>query len=179
MTLILTDSMENSTMGNASSNTSSSIQNDLQLQSELRNFYEQYTACLDDCNFDRWLNFFTSDGNYRITSRENYARGLPLAAMSCVGKDRVTALVKVLVYEPRIWRRFVSSVRVDKVEGDVIHARANFLLFESMMDREPQLNMLGEYIDKIVRLDDGSYRFKDRSCVYDNYRIQTTLFAPA
>lgn len=169
--------MDNATMGKTG------LHNDIELQSALRNFYEQYTTCLDDCNFDRWINFFTSDGNYKITSRENYARGLPLAAMSCEGKgmiqDRVTALVQVLVYEPRIWRRFVSSVRVDRIEGDVIHSRGNFLLFESMLDREPQLNMLGEYVDRIVRLDDGTFRFKDRTCVYDNYRIQTTLFAPA
>ena len=154
---------------------------DAGLQSALRDFYEQYTSCLDDTNFDRWLNFFTADANYRITSRENYARQLPMAAMACIGKgmiqDRVTSLVSVLVYEPRIWRRYVSSVRIDKVDGDVIHSRANFLLYESMMDREPQLNMLGEYVDQIVHKN-GSFQIKDRCCVYDNYRILTTLFAP-
>ncbi len=151
------------------------------LRSDLRDFYEQYTSCLDDKDFDRWLDFFTPDANYRITSRENFARGLPLSAMSCDGKgmiqDRVTALVQVLVYEPRIWRRYVTSVRVDRTEGDTIYARANFLLYESMMDREPQLNMLGEYVDTIVRKD-GKFLLKDRCCVYDNYRILTTLFAP-
>jgi anthranilate 1,2-dioxygenase small subunit len=147
----------------------------------LRQFYEDYTTCLDDTDFDRWLTFFTPDARYQITSRENFARKLPVAAMSCEGigmiQDRVTALVTVLVYEPRIWRRFVASVRIDAIDGDVIRSRANFLLFESMMDREPQLNMLGEYVDHVVRKGD-SFLFKDRSCVYDNYRIQTTLFAP-
>ena len=161
--------------------TTTTVQNDLQLQSELRHFYEQYTTCLDDTDFKRWLTFFTPDAKYRITSRENFRRKLPIAAMSCDGigmiEDRVTALVEVLVYEPRVWRRFVSSLRVDSVEGGIIRSRANFLLFESMMDREPQLNMLGEYVDTLVR-QDGSFRFKERICVYDNYRIQTTLFAP-
>jgi anthranilate 1,2-dioxygenase small subunit len=155
--------------------------NDMELKFELRDFYERYTNCLNDTDYDRWLTFFTKDANYRITSRENYARGLPLSAMSCDGKgmlqDRVTALVKVLVYEPRIWRRCVNAVRADKVEDGVIHSRADFLLYESMMDREPQLNMLGEYVDRIVR-EDGELRIRERVCVYDNYRIQTTLFAP-
>ena len=154
----------------------------MELETSLRRFYEQYTICLDDCDFERWPSFFTDDAIYKITSRENYARKLPVAAMSCDGigmiQDRVTALVKVLVYEPRIWRRYVSSLRIDKVVGNEIHARANFLLYESMMDREPQLNMLGEYVDQIVMHDD-QFKIRQRICVYDNYRIQTTLFAPA
>ena len=158
-----------------------SVQNDFQLQAALQQYYEQYTNCLDDTDFDRWLTFFTPDAKYQITSRENFRRKLPIAAMSCDGigmiQDRVTALVKVLVYEPRIWRRFVSSLRIDRIEGDIIHSRANFLLFESMMDREPQLNMVGEYVDIVVR-ENGTFRFRERIAVYDNYRIQTTLFAP-
>jgi anthranilate 1,2-dioxygenase small subunit len=167
-------------MGNQTVN-KPSIESDPGLQFALLQFYERYTTCLDDTDFDRWHTFFTPDAKYQITSRENFARGLPIAAMSCDGvgmiKDRVTALVKVLVYEPRIWRRYVSSVRIDSIEGEVIRSRGNFLLFESMMDREPQLNMLGEYVDTVLYRD-GSFRFKERSCVYDNYRIQTTLFAP-
>ncbi len=159
----------------------SSVRNNMELQFELQHFYEQCASCLNDTDYDRWLTFFTDDADYRITSRENHARNLPLSAMSCESKgameDRVTALVKVLVYEPRIWRRYVSAVRADRVEGEVMHVRADFQLFESMMDREPQLNMLGEYVDQIVRVD-GALRFRRRICVYDNYRIQTTLFAP-
>ncbi|HSV81139.1 MAG TPA: aromatic-ring-hydroxylating dioxygenase subunit beta [Ramlibacter sp.] len=162
-------------MGNAS------VQNDAQTRVALRDFYEQYTSCLDGTNFDRWLSFFTPDANYRITSRENFERKLPIAAMSCIGRgaiqDRVTALQKVLVFEPRIWRRYVSSVRIERVEGNRVFSRANFLLYEAMMDREPQLNMLGEYVDEI-HWADGQFVIQDRSCVYDNYRILTTLFAP-
>lgn len=157
------------------------IVSDLALQNALRHFYEAYAICLDECDFERWPTFFTPDAKYQITSRENFQRRLPVAAMSCDGvgmiKDRVTALVKVLVYEPRVWRRYVTSVRVESVDGDQLRTRANFLLYESMMDREPQLNMLGEYVDIIVRRGD-SFLLKERSCVYDNYRIQTTLFAP-
>jgi 3-phenylpropionate/cinnamic acid dioxygenase small subunit len=158
-----------------------SVHKDFQLQTQLQQYYEQYTNCLDDTDFDRWISFFTPDAKYQITSRENFRRKLPLAAMSCDGigmiQDRVTALVKVLVYEPRTWRRFVSSLRIDRIEGDSIHSRANFLLYESMMDREPQLNMVGEYVDVVIR-ENGTFRFKERIVVYDNYRILTTLFAP-
>jgi anthranilate 1,2-dioxygenase small subunit len=151
------------------------------LQEPLRRFYEEYTACLDDGDFDRWPSFFSDDAQYQITSRENYDRGLPVAAMSCDGigmiRDRVTALTKVLVYEPRFWRRYVTNVRVLSAENGVLKSKANFLLIESMLDREPQINMLGQYVDVIVARGNG-FLIKSRSCVYDNARILTTLFAP-
>ncbi len=151
------------------------------LEDALRRFYERYSTCLDDADYERWISFFTEDAQYQITSRENFDRNLPLAAMSCDGigmiKDRVTALVKVLVYEPRFYRRFVSSVRVVSQESGEIRSRANFLLIESMLDREPQINMVGTYVDVLVPKGDG-FLIKDRKCVYDNSRILTTLFAP-
>ena len=80
--------------------------NERELQDSLREFYEEYINCLNDSEFDRWPSFFLDDAKYRITSRENFARNLPMAAMSCVGRreiqDRVTALQKVLVFEPRL-----------------------------------------------------------------------------
>jgi anthranilate 1,2-dioxygenase small subunit len=152
-----------------------------ELQDALRRFYDTYAACLDDGDYERWPSFFTDDAKYRITSRENFDRGLPMAAMSCDGigmiKDRVTALVKVLVYEPRFWRRFITNVRVVSQDGNVIRSKANFLLIESMLDREPQINMLGSYHDTIVQRG-SEFLIKDRRCVYDNSRILTTLFAP-
>jgi len=147
----------------------------------VRDFYEEYTICLDDSDFERWPSYFTEDADYRIISRENFDRGLPMASMTCNGigmiKDRVTALLKVLVYEPRHLRRYVSSVRVKSQDGNVIKSGANFLVFESMMDRETQLNMIGAYHDTLVREGD-SFRIKERNCVYDNHRILTTLYAP-
>lgn len=152
-----------------------------ELMRSLREHYEDYSTCLDDADYDRWTEFFTNDAKYKIISRENWDRDLPMGSMSCDGigmiKDRVTALVKVLVYEPRYWRRFVSSIRVLSVRDDIIQASSNFLLYESMLDREPQLNMLGRTFDTLER-NGETFRFKERYCVYDNHRILTTLFAP-
>lgn len=153
----------------------------LVLKQKLRDFYEEYMVALDDANFTRWTTFFTDDAQYKIISRENYERDLPMGAMSCDGigmiKDRVTALEKVLVFEPRYWRRFISSVRIHSIDGEKIVCGANFLLYESLRDREPQLNMIGQYHDVIVVHGDR-FLLKERVCVYDHDRILTTLFAP-
>jgi anthranilate 1,2-dioxygenase small subunit len=151
------------------------------LRARLRDFYDDYTFCLDDGQLERWPTFFTEDCRYRVISRENYDDDLPHATLYCDGlnmiKDRVTALRETTVYEPRSLRHLVGGLQVLGQEGDLIKATANFAIFESLSDREPVVNMVGRYVDAIVR-DGSSFLFKDRFCVFDNYRIRTSLIIP-
>jgi len=152
------------------------------LRARLRDFYDDYAYCLDEDQLERWPDFFAEDCRYRVISRENYDDGLPHATLYCDGinmvKDRVTALRETTVYEPRSLRHLVGVVQVLGVEGDLIRSQANFAIFESLSDREPQVNMVGRYIDTVLR-DGDRLRFKDRFCVFDNYRIRTSLIIPA
>jgi anthranilate 1,2-dioxygenase small subunit len=68
-------------------------------------------------------------------------------------------------------------VRVDGVEAEAVAARANFLIAESLADREPQLAMAGRYLDRLVRTG-TALKFRERLCVVDNYRIRTSLVVP-
>lgn len=151
----------------------------LALLNELREFYEDYAACLDDAEFDRWPEFFTENARYRVQSAENYERGLLHAPMYCEGKgmlrDRVSA-TRVLVYEPRRQRRAVFNVRLLS-ETDVIRSQASFMLIEQMLDRDPVLALTGRYVDEIVR-NGESFLLRDRTVVYDNYRILQNLMFP-
>lgn len=157
------------------------IETDKDIRSELRNFYDDYAATLDNLELEEWVNYFTEDCHYRVISRENMDANLPLGLIYCMNKnmlkDRVLALRETTMYEPRILRHFISGVRVVEVDGDEIHARANFAIFESMSDQEPQINMVGEYQDIFVGTTDG-YLLKHRDCVYDNYRIRNSLIIP-
>ena len=152
-----------------------------QLRAELRDLYDDYAFCLDDMDLDGWCGFFTEDCTYKVISFENHSEGLPLALIECRGigmvRDRVAAIRETTVYEPRQLRHFVSGVRVDSVEGDVVAARANFLIAESLADREPQIAMVGRYLDRLVRIG-KALKFQERLCVYDNYRIRTSLVVP-
>ncbi len=91
--------------------------------------------------------------------------------------DRVAALRATTVYEPRMLRHMVSGVRVAAIDGDTIRGGANFVVFESLSDREPHILMVGRYLDTLVRGPD-SLRFSERLCIYDNYRIRTSLIIP-
>jgi anthranilate 1,2-dioxygenase small subunit len=152
-----------------------------QLRHELRDFYEEYAVCLDEDELERWPDFFTEDCSYRVTTGENYDQKLPYGLIYCINKnmlkDRLMALRQTTMFEPRSLRHFISALRVRQVDGDTIQAQANFAILESLSDREPVINMVGRYIDTIVRTPDG-FLFKDRDCIADNYRIRTSLIIP-
>lgn len=153
----------------------------LMLRAALREFHEEVAACLDADELERWPDFFVEDCRYRVLSKENHDAGLPLSLIYCDGRgmllDRVTALRESTVFEPRSLRHFISGVRPVAVEGGLIRTEANFAILECLSDRDPIVNMVGRYLDTLVRTDDG-FLLKDRWCVYDNYRIRTSLIVP-
>ena len=147
----------------------------------LRDLFEDYAACLDDRDLERWPEFFTDDALYRVIARENYDAGLTHAAMYCDGlsmiRDRVVAIRETTVYEPRALRHFISGVRVLSLSEDTIEATANFAIVEALSNSEPRLSLFGRYFDTLVAVGDA-WLFRERSCVYDNYRIHTSLIFP-
>ncbi|CAB3886533.1 Anthranilate 1,2-dioxygenase small subunit [Achromobacter aegrifaciens] len=151
------------------------------LRARLRDFYDDYAYCLDEDRLEDWPAFFAEDCHYRVLSRENHDAGLPLGLIYCMNKnmvrDRVTALRETTMFEPRSLRHFISGVRVLEVQGDHIVAQANFAVMESLSDREPTLNMVGRYLD-VVRVTPEGLAFSRRDCVYDNYRVRTSLIVP-
>ena len=151
-----------------------------ELRAELRDLYDDYASCLDDMDLDAWCGFFTDDCTYKVISFENHSEGLPLALIECRGIGMVRDRV------PRSGRRpstsrgsCATSCRVCVVDGGrrCLAARANFLIAESLSDREPQIAIVGRYLDRLVRVG-KALKFRERLCVYDNYRIRTSLVVP-
>ncbi len=151
-----------------------------QLRAAVREFYEDYAATLDADRVEAWPKFFTEDAHYQVISRESHSQGLTHATIYCSGirmiRDRAAAIRQTAVFEQRVIRHFISNVQANE-EGGEIRAGANFLLIESLYDSEPQVLMVGEYVDVLVRDGDG-FKLKQRSAVYDNYRVRTTLVLP-
>jgi anthranilate 1,2-dioxygenase small subunit len=150
------------------------------LRAEVRDLNDDYAIALDEVDFERWAGFFTPDCHYRVVSLENFKRGLPLSTLECHGigsvRDRIAAIRQTAVFEPRTLRHLVSSVRVDDAGGE-LSAQASFAIFESLSDREPHLLMVGRYLDQLVR-SEGRLLLRERLCVYDNYRVRTSLIHP-
>lgn len=151
------------------------------LRAQMRDLNDDYAAALDDLDFAAWAAFFTDDCRYRVVSLENFNEGLPLSTMECYGagslRDRIAAIKTTAVFEPRTLRRIVGGVRIVDAAGEDIRAQANFVIFESLSDREPHLFMTGRYLDRVVRSGD-TLKLRERVCVFDNYRVRTSLVFP-
>jgi anthranilate 1,2-dioxygenase small subunit len=147
-------------------------------RAELRDFYDDYAIALDDFDLDRWCGYFVEDCLYRVVSRENFDEHLPISTMECRGiamlRDRIAALRETTVFEPRRLRHMVSCVTTTRAATG---SQANFAVFECLSDRESHVLMVGRYMDKVVR-EGGTLKFKERVCVYDDYRIRTSLIFP-
>jgi anthranilate 1,2-dioxygenase small subunit len=146
-------------------------------------FHAAYCDTLDGGRLADWPASFT-DCFYRITARENRDLGLPVGLVYCEGRamlrDRAFAIEKTAMHAPRYLRHFVSNVRIDAIEngGTVIRARANYLLFQVLMDRpNATLHQMGEYHD-VFRVEGGVLLLASRDCVYDNALIDNALVYP-
>lgn len=143
--------------------------------------YEDYADVLDDQNLEAWPGFFTDDCLYQVISRENHEEGLPHATIHCDGigmvRDRALATRECTVYEPRYLRHFLQSLRVTGQDGDLIRTKCSFMVIESVSDEEPRVHVVGHYLDTVVRTPDG-LKFRQRLCVYDNFRIYNSLVFP-
>lgn len=149
---------------------------------ELRDLYDDYASALDAMRLDDWAAFFTEDARYRVMGRETYDQGLTHSTIYCDSgamiRDRAAAIRETAVFEPRYQRHFISGLQITGEDGGAVLARANFLVVESMFNAETRVLLAGEYVDRVVRQDDGSLKFSDRLAVYDSYRIPTTLILP-
>jgi len=151
------------------------------LRHELRDFYEAIADLLDDDRIEELPGHFTDDCLYKVTSRENFAQGLPAGLMFCDGmgmlRDRVLALRETQVYEPRLWRHFLSGVQVLAANGDAVRTRTNFLVTESMADANPVIFAVGQYLDLVVRHGER-WLFRERVAVLDNHHVRRSLIVP-
>jgi len=160
-------------------NLSSVSRRDLRLSVE--ELLAAYATCLDEGRLEEWPGFFTENCLYRIVSRENWDRGLPLAAWLSESRgmlqDRVTALRQANVYGPRYLRHLVSSVQITGVENGKVRAQSNFAILQTLQDDETRVFLSGKYVDVLVAAGEGLV-FAEKHCVYDTLRIPNSIVFP-
>ena len=153
-----------------------------ELRFEIEEFNSEYARVLDAMDIDRWPDFFTEDGFYRVTARENYDDGLPVGLVWCEGKpmirDRAAAVKTTMVHAPRYLRHYNSNVRVTGVEADgTVLSASNYLVVETLMEEETRIFQAGCYLDRFAR-DEGRLLLRARDCVYDSLLIPNDLVYP-
>ena len=152
------------------------------LRFEIEEFNTDYACVLDALDVDKWPDFFTEDGFYRVTARENFDENLPVGLVWCDGKpmlkDRAAAVESTMVHAPRYLRHYTSNVRVTGVEpGGVITSESNYLVVETLMEDKTRIFQAGCYLDRFVR-EDGALLLKARDCIYDSLLIPNDVVYP-
>lgn len=148
----------------------------------LRELYDDYFACLEDQDIERWPSYFTDDGHYLVQSAENHALGLPIGEIFCdsaaMMRDRSKALLATSVYESRRLRYFPGVMRVGQAGADgAVPVEIGYMAVESIVGDPPVLFSAGRSFDEVVQTGEG-LRFRRRTVVYDHTWILNSLVFP-
>jgi anthranilate 1,2-dioxygenase small subunit len=144
-------------------------------------FLADYVHALDSDQLEEWPSFFTEDAVYRITTRENHDRGLPLCVMSCLGRgmfvDRISALRTANVFEPHVYCHIPGALKIVAADAMSIEAESTFLVVRTMADGAMSIYACGRSLDRFVDSPDG-LRLSKRVVILDSRQIDTLLVIP-
>jgi anthranilate 1,2-dioxygenase small subunit len=136
---------------------------------------------IDDDRLEALPDYFLDESTYRIASRFNVDRGLPLAPINCTSRgmlvDRIESLRKANIFQKHHYRHLVSGITITAAEGDAMIVRSNYVLIRIMESGPSTLFSCGEYRDRIA-LRDGVAFFQERLVVFDSNSIETLLVIP-
>jgi salicylate 5-hydroxylase small subunit len=143
--------------------------------------YSDYAAAVDIADWDRWVDFFVEDCEYKIQPRENFERGFPLCTLALLSKnmlkDRVYGIHETLYHDPYYQRHVVGLPVIRENRDGIIFAEANYAVFRTKLSGESTVFNVGRYLDRIIRNQDG-LKFISRLCIYDSEMIPNSIIYP-
>ena len=148
---------------------------------DLVQLYADYSAAVDTGDWEKWIDMFTDECEYRVQPRENHERGFPLATLALLSKgmlrDRAYGIRETLFHDPYYQRHVTGLPRILKREGDLIEAEANYSVFRTKRSQETTVYNVGRYLDR-VRVTPQGLKFASRLCIYDSEMIPNSLIYP-
>jgi anthranilate 1,2-dioxygenase small subunit len=154
---------------------------DLALRQEMLALQDAYISTLDTDALEQWPDMFVEDCLYEIIPKENVDQNLPAPVIYCDSKkmlrDRVVSLRHANIFQPVVYRHFISGLSVHSVENDKVAMRSSYLVINTSQLGQSVVYQTGRYDDVVLRTPDG-WRFKSKRAIYDTSRIQTALAIP-
>lgn len=143
----------------------------------------EYAWCLDNDCIEDWPGFFTERCLYKVTSAENWKKGLPIALIYCDSRamlvDRVNALRHANIYEEHAYRHVLSPTVVRAVNGAEVEAHTGFMVVRTMREGDASVFATGQYVDRLVLAGGGEPPLlREKVVVCDSGRIDTLLALP-
>ena len=153
----------------------------VELKLKVEDLNARYAQALDDDKLEAWPDFFIEQGRYRITTAENFERGLPLgmiyATSRAMLRDRVRSLREANVYEAQRYRHVIGTPLVTSSEDGAVTAQTSFFVARIMHSGDTMLFATGRYHDHVV-FENGEARFAEKIVILDSRLIDTLLAIP-
>jgi 3-phenylpropionate/cinnamic acid dioxygenase small subunit len=155
----------------------------IELQLAVQDLNARYIQTIDDNKLELWPDFFIENGRYRVTTAENFDRGLPLAMIYATSRamlrDRVRSLRDANVYEAQRYRHIIGPALLGARDPGNVHAQTSFLIARIMHTGETMLFASGRYHDLIVIDEAGrATAFAEKTVILDSRLIDTLLAIP-
>jgi anthranilate 1,2-dioxygenase small subunit len=154
---------------------------DLLVRLRIEAFMADYVHCLDTDQLEAWPEFFTEDARYRVCTRENYDRGLPLSVMSCSGRgmfrDRISALRTANVFEPHVYCHVIGPLRILGSNAGRVQTESNFQVVRTMVEGTMSIFACGRCLDTIA-IQGEALKLEERIVILDSRQIDTLLVIP-
>ena len=157
------------------------IMNNNQTFFDLVRLYSDYASAIDSADWDKWVEFFAEDCEYKIQPRENFERGFPLSTLALLSKrmlkDRIYGIRETLYHDPYYQRHVVGLPIIREEKDGVIVAETNYAVFRTKLSGESTVFNVGRYLDRIRR-EAGELKFESRLCIYDTEMIPNSIIYP-
>lgn len=141
----------------------------------------EYARCIDDGDMRRWPDFFLDDCLYKITSADNYRRGLSAGVVYADSRgmleDRVSALFEANIYERHSYRHLLGQPWLSGELGEETLSETPFIVVRIMRDGSSDVFASGRYVDR-YRMHEGVALLAERVVVCDSKAIDTLLALP-
>lgn len=152
----------------------------------------QYVRVVDDpARIEEWPELFSEESEYMVITRENFARGLPIAVIRDDSKDRILDRVTIIRefwgaggraedrhYNDAWPRHIVGPVWVEFAESGEARLGANFAVYQTFqVDVAPRLLAVGEYQD-VVEFSGSTPKFKSKKVILDTSVLQDVFVYP-
>jgi 3-phenylpropionate/cinnamic acid dioxygenase small subunit len=152
-------------------------------QSEVQTLNARYAEAIDENRLEAWPDFFATDGRYRVTTADNFERGLPLALIYATSRamlrDRVHSLRDANVYERQRYRHVIGPAVIHEQDGRDVHAQTSFMVARIMHTGETMLFATGRYRDHVILGTAGApAHFSEKVVILDSRLIDTLLAIP-
>tara|TARA_R110000868_G_scaffold107362_6_gene293841 strand:- start:13862 stop:14425 length:564 start_codon:yes stop_codon:yes gene_type:complete len=164
-----------------------SLQQRLELQFEIEQFFYVEAALLDAREYRAWLDLWTQDCSYWMPIRRTVALAdidrefTKRGDMSFYDDDKKMLAMRIAKMEsgsswsedpPSRSRHFVSNVRIASIEGDETSVELAFALYRSRLNDDESI-WVGRRVDRLRRVG-GDLKLCDREIYLDQTLISAT-----